>query len=456
MQTSCAILWRALIGVISDEKIIHFLSQLTKNGTRNLVHDSALLHVLSPFSQLVCLSIHSFMHSLIKSSMTTVETRVANPLPNRTSVNTVDVADTEMVDSAMKHSEEEREEKIIVDEEIDSSSCEGNDLEEQMLTVALVKSVVETGNQNLPNNDNQHARYGLRKRRRPGDSPSSEPTQESDPKRASTGSPVKADPDLTAVNVEASTNVVDANVKAEENPAQLREPPDIKTFPTVAVKQEQIPGPAIVTSLQSSIIDNPTGTAKPLSPAPPATGVVPVPAATGPTMQPAQPARQPVANPVPARPQPVVPVKIESKPAIARPAVAATQPKKASPQKHSMAAPQPVNPAPATSRSLSAAALVPISGAVPNPLSQSTPPVLRHPYQAANGVAQGKQTASSVPCPLPPASVPCPLQPEIAQAPLEKKVTISEPPVPTSRGRIFSVDLDRKCCVQWNAWSPVV
>jgi hypothetical protein len=393
------------------------------------------------------------MHSLIKSSMTTVETRVANPLPNRTSVNTVDVVETEMVDSDMKHSEEEREEKIMVDEEIDSSSCDGNDLEEQMLTVALVKSVVETGNQNLPNNDNQHARYGLRKRRRPGDSPSSEPTQESDPKRASTGSPVKADPDLTAVNVEASTNVVDANVKTEEKPAQLREPPDIKTVPTAVVKHEQIPGPATVTSLQSSIIDHSKGTAKPLSPATPAQGVVPVPAATGPTTQHVQPARPPaVVNPVSARPQPLVPVKIESKPAIAtRPAAAATQPKKPSPQKHSMAAPHPVNPAPATSRSLSAAAaLVPISGAVPNPLSQSTPPALRHPYQAAKGAARGKQTASSVPCPLPPASVPCPLQPEMAaEAPVEKKVTISEPPVPTSRGRIFSVDLDRKCvCVE--------
>jgi hypothetical protein len=49
----------------------------------------------------------------------------------------------------------------------------------------------------------------------------------------------------------------------------------------------------------------------------------------------------------------------------------------------------------------------------------------------------------SVPCPLP-ASVPCPLQLEPPDVAADKRVTINEPPVPTTRGRIFSVDLDRE------------
>ena len=105
--------------------------------------------------------------------MTTVESRVLNPVTNRaTSIETVNVTDNEIVDTALKEAEES---KILEDEEIDS--CEGDDLEEQMLNVALVKSVVDSGSQKKPPSP---TRYGLRKRRRPGDSARAEPG-ESDP-----------------------------------------------------------------------------------------------------------------------------------------------------------------------------------------------------------------------------------------------------------------------------------
>ena len=102
--------------------------------------------------------------------MTTVETRVVNPV-HRSSV---DVSEADMVDVAMNHEEDQ----ILDDEEIDS--CEGIDLESQMLTVALVKSVVDSGAQSGEKKDSPSSRYGLRKRRRPGDATSGDSSEVSD------------------------------------------------------------------------------------------------------------------------------------------------------------------------------------------------------------------------------------------------------------------------------------
>eukprot|EP00934_Nitzschia_sp_Nitz4_P004918 Nitzschia sp. Nitz4//scaffold191_size41780//27197//29007//NITZ4_007472-RA/size41780-processed-gene-0.72-mRNA-1//1//CDS//3329540196//4908//frame0 len=94
--------------------------------------------------------------------MTTVESRVVDPVTRRSSVNPVEVSETQMVEDALQHEEEE---KMLEDEEIDS--CEGEDLDEHILNAALVKSVVDSGVQSSQSQSS--ARYGLRRRRRPGD-----------------------------------------------------------------------------------------------------------------------------------------------------------------------------------------------------------------------------------------------------------------------------------------------
>jgi hypothetical protein len=164
---------------------------------------------------------------------------------------------------------------------------------------------------------------------------------------------------------------------------------------------------------------------------------------------------QPVVALAPATTQVVAPVKIQSKP------VVAPQPQKPSAsrlsahlQTYTPSAPMPLNSGvPATKASsppvepaLKEEELVPTSGAVPNPLSQSTPQpstVLPRRYVTTESALPANAPEQSVPCPLL-ASVPCPLQMETPDVATERRVTISEPPVPTTRGRIFSVDLDRE------------
>lgn len=334
--------------------------------------------------------------------MTTVETRVVNPV-NRASVDSVPVTDSELVDAAMNHEEDQ----MSVDEEI--SSSEGLDLESQMLTVALVKSVVDatpTGDKDSPS-----SRYGLRKRRRPGDVASGEQV-------ADTPQPAQRPGEHPGDNntVPASAVPVEAKMKLEQVQQQtpklqlLAIPPTRKPAAKSAgiprnqpltIKEEpgaskgiKIKDHPILGRLQANVAPTPGTMARPLIP--PTTKPVP----TAMTKNPAAPQRK-VNRPVNAE-------------------------------------------GPALKQEL-----VPTSGAVPNPLSQAnvTPSTIPSPYAPRQtGAPRARPGATSVPCPLPP-SVPCPLQPDSTVAPVEKKkVTISEPPAPPSRTRIFSVDLDREYC----------
>lgn len=323
--------------------------------------------------------------------MTTVETRVVDPVTNRASMEAVNVTETEIVETNFYHEEE----KMIADEEIDS--CEGEDLENQMLTVALVKSVVDSSsnhNAEMP----ESPRYGLRKRRRPCDTTSSD-AEGADPKKTASSIPVNEDPE--------AAREVGVVVKGEVKEKQHVEEPPGSYASSNFVKQEETHEAVVGTRIGDPGGSNGVNTEISIKP-------------KGESLQPpAQtlPAHQAAA---PVTDQAIAPVKIERKAA------------RKSSRRQRKATSKTVKP-------LKEERHVPIASAVPNPLSQSTPSPPKaqtHPYLA-------QTHGSNVPCPLV-ASVPCPLQPDNSAAATDKRVTISEPPPPTTRNRIFSVDLDRE------------
>mmetsp|Transcript_39320 Transcript_39320/g.95147 ORF Transcript_39320/g.95147 Transcript_39320/m.95147 type:complete len:354 (-) Transcript_39320:797-1858(-) len=344
--------------------------------------------------------------------MTTVETRVVNPVSRAG----VDHATEAELDAAMTHEEE----TILVDEEI--SSSEGAELENHMLTVALVNSVVEA----TPADPS--GRYGLRKRRRPGDVTS--PKQVQDPSRpdhASCGGDEHAPRTVASSKAVGTTQHISKSqriVPAKQEPRTV--PPAYK--PTTGAKAKQRQEPLIIkqsnTKTGTQIKDHPilgkltsnfthlAGSGKPQG------ALLP---------PPAKPLSSSKQKPVPPRAK----VKHPGQQLLVR------------------------------------QNLVPTSGAVPNPLlhTPATPvpaPRVYAPKTSNHPGAKSKTVA--VPCPLP--SVPCPLQLQsvtpapvapvsVAPAPVpsapvpsseKKRVTISEPTIPPARARIFSVDLDREYC----------
>jgi hypothetical protein len=400
--------------------------------------------------------------------MTTVEARVENPLANHAAA-VDDVTDTDMVNAALKHEEE----TMLQDEEIDS--CEGEDLDDQMLTVALVKSVVDGAN--------QQPRYGLRKRRRPGDN-----SVTSSPESNSGKAVVKKIKEEDAVpstgQGEAGRGDASgggkAEVKAELDTRQpIPTPPTTKASPDKTAEQQGIPGTQVVKGEAAPPLvikqkeppdaqqasaggDTIAGTVTPKVEIPLGQGSSVVSGQIATTIMksevtaalpPKAPvAAAPVAPSAPKRKPPLAPVKIESKPVVvARPKKAPASQTSTPRRAYASSVPTPLNPSvvtpklktvplPAVEPTLKEE-LVPTSGAVPNPLSMGTPdPPPAVPSAYAITTAPNK---TSVPCPLP-TSVPCPLQPNATDTPMEKKVTIIEPPVFQTRGRIFSVDLDRK------------
>lgn len=309
--------------------------------------------------------------------MTTVETRVVNPVNHRGSVDAIDVSETEMVDVAMKREED----NILVDEEIDSD--EAIDLESRMLTVALVKSVVDSGAQNAEKKENPSSRYGLRKRRRPGDASDSSEVSE------------------TIISPDSASNGVKTPVKANGTRVKQEPIPSSLSYQ----KDEKIP------LHQPLMINHGHATRGTKIKDHPILGKLQLASGNG--------ARPTLANAT----KPVAPVTKAKTTAARRKAKR-----------------QPKGKGPAIKQEL-----LPTSGAVPNPLSQATPQSSKTPRSYASRQAEvSNSTGNTIPCPLPTA-VPCPLQPHSAETNTEKKkVTISEPPVQASRPRIFSVDLDRE------------
>jgi hypothetical protein len=400
--------------------------------------------------------------------MTTVEARVENPLANHAAA--VDgVTDTDMVDAALKHEED----TMLRDEEIDS--CEGEDLDDQMLTVALVKSVVD--------GTNQQPRYGLRKRRRPGDNSSTSSPESNSGKDVV--KKIKPEDDVPAISQDETSRGDSAvggkaEVQAKLDTRQpIPTPPITKASPDKPAEQQDIPGTQVVKGeaappplikqevppdIQQASAGGDTiaGTVTPKAEILLGQGSSVVSGQIATTivkseviaaLSPKAPVvAAPVAPSALIRKPPLAPVKIESKPVVAArpkkaPAAQTSTPRRA----YASSVPTPLNPSVVTPKLKTAPSpaveptlkeeLVPTSGAVPNPLSMGTPdPPSAVPSAYAITTVTNK---TSVPYPLP-SSVPCPLQPDAPDTPTEKKVTIAEPAVFQTRSRIFSVDLDRK------------
>ena len=324
-------------------------------------------------------------------NMTTVESRVVDPVHKHSSVNVTQVA----LDAALSHEEDKmldddelnsEEDKILDDEEI--NSCEGEDVEDQMLNVAIMKSVVDTlaPQTAAAEGGPESPRYGLRKRQRPGDTVN-----------ALEEAPKHAPPPLrTATIMNGRLSLIPATPGSGGGAAV----PTLKQEPSI---QGGKSGSGIASTRQRSV--------QPIAPNILEENVL-------------------VDTSSLLHPGAIFPVSwTETK---GRPQSGRSKESKES------------------GNSLKATpSLVPTSGAVPNPLSRSTPPpsTTRTSNDDVRSSARNVQQEDSplVPCPLP-AAVPCPLleqsAPESTHS--EKRVTISDPPVPISRSRIFSVDLDRK------------
>ena len=362
--------------------------------------------------------------------MTTVEARVVDPVQSHASVNAVNVSETQLVDAALKHEQK----KMLEDEEIDS--CEGEDLEEQMINVALMNSVAESVSTQPPPLEIV-TRYGLRKRPRPGNPCDGENTIEIDmknpPSIVTSGIPRAT---ITNGRLSFVTPLGDA---VGDSGGRHSIPRGDAAVPRL--KRE--PLPVVVPSLQT-ISSTPTA------------GV--------PTQGRQRSVQQPIAPNVKVEddhgeglPTPQVPPLLNSvspqkkapSPSKTRSKPIGSKAKKASLIKAKVG--RQVSKTKCSQIAVSELRTAPLeltSGAVPNPLSQSTPPAPARSVKTAMKSApkvlnQPFGQASGVPCPLPD-SVPCPLQSQPSESQVEKRVTIADPPVPITRGRIFSVDLDRK------------
>eukprot|EP00339_Tiarina_fusa_P017627 CAMPEP_0117070622 /NCGR_PEP_ID=MMETSP0472-20121206/49622_1 /TAXON_ID=693140 ORGANISM="Tiarina fusus, Strain LIS" /NCGR_SAMPLE_ID=MMETSP0472 /ASSEMBLY_ACC=CAM_ASM_000603 /LENGTH=686 /DNA_ID=CAMNT_0004793815 /DNA_START=57 /DNA_END=2118 /DNA_ORIENTATION=+ len=381
--------------------------------------------------------------------MTTVEARVVNPVNNPTTVEPVDVADAGMVEAALQREEE----KMVVDEEIES--CEAEDFDDKMLTVALVKSVVDSGNIKHESKDNIKVEDRLRrKRRHPGDgSPLGYQIVKSAPETSALHklSPVpdpmrnplmsgSRQPILGGAGVVALDGT---NIKQEDPTEMHSESIRIKEEPPGTAANETQAGAAIATPKQPP----------PIAPALPSTGATHqhLPIAALPAAAPdiksetvvVQPAQAVAARPI--APLKAKPALVAPKPDTKRGSTTKTT-KKPSSRKGSskcQKAKKVTLKVPPNATTISKDGLTPTSGAVPNPLS-STPaelPILPKTVAFKQELVP-QENQPSVPCPLP-APVPCPLGPGTPTPAHEEHVSNVSIALPLKRGRIFSVDLDR-------------
>lgn len=269
---------------------------------------------------------------------------------------------------------------MLDDEEI--NSCEGEDVDDHMLNVAIMKSVVENVAPQLANTEcgAESPRYGLRKRQRPGDSMDA----------------LEAPP-VTATIMNGRLSLVRAPRPAGLGSMGGAAVPNLQQEPAIQGAQT---GDRITT----------TRSVQPIAP-----NIAVNAAPTDHTLS-LHPAAQPSIRPITAKKR-----KPPSRPT--------SKPKGSGTVLRSPPALVPSSgPVPN-----------PLSRSTP-------PPSTARPASAEvkTGARTVQHGSSSVPCPLPEA-VPCPLPEHVAPEPAhsERRVTIADPPVLT-RSRIFSVDLDRK------------
>jgi hypothetical protein len=496
----------------------------------------------------------SFLFTDIEIMTTVDNAHLVNHVALRTTRSSVKAAEAvvhdEMVEVVLKREEEEH---ILQDEEIDSCEASGaDDIDDEMLTVALANSVVDTSSQKLksPMDSPPRASSPTRKRRRPSETiaqPTEDikvkeekdsggdilTTQQAIDQQASTPNPlgkVETGTDGAAIMAEEPPGNIPGSiaefkmedipeppgeavlesrgdtrmkvddiegepctVKKEEMPEpgdsvedDMPEPPGVVVDDVVAaakqVKQEiQVVQPPLPVAVQGEpctvkkeempepgdsveddmpeppgvVVDDVVAAAKQVKQEiqvvqPPLPVAVQKPVAVALQPKPVEAAKQKASQP---KNHPILPAAAASVPLA--PASRVRQPVKK--QKHSSSVPTRFATANKCSQPrivLKKEELIATSGAVPNPLSRPIQSYAALPSRSVEARARASGTpplaacppeSSAVPCPLP-AAVPCPLPPpayEEKSEPIEKRVTICEPPV-TTRGRIFSVDLDRE------------
>ena len=314
-------------------------------------------------------------------------TTLVNPGDSKHSLTVNDVmassADEEKIEGILINEEEHL---MGHDEEISSVEDVDHETEERkMLTVALVKSVVETKQES----SGDEKRYGLRKRRRPA----GEDLRVLEHNQSSNDGGLARSPRSGPV----STTV--------EDPLSKGDPPVVKAL-----------------KLESGML--PDGGGKVGAPLPAANVAARAPAAAAPAppvapggTKPSRPVPDPKATAGDRKPSAIARVKSEPlrppKGQLKRPAA---HPKSAS----------PVN-----------VPIISASSTVPNPLSAIIQPstISMHSSKAAHA----ESGSSTVPCPLPAAAIQEKPEPTVTESADKRKVTINEP---ASRSRAFSIDLD--------------
>lgn len=288
----------------------------------------------------------------------------------------------------------EEEQIMAHDEEITSEEETDRDAEERkMLTVALVKSVVET----KQGSSGDEKRYGLRKRRRP----TGEDLRLLEHNQSSKDGGLARKPQPPA------TTMVNDPLSPQPDATDVQHPNEMEipaAKPSILLPD---PSPNLDTKPRAPIL------------APAAT------AAAGQTHQ--------LKAPVPATSQsPSANVRVKTEP-MKPPAAVLRKP---------AAKPSAKPPAKVKAESPVNVPIIPVSSTVPNPLNAipiqpSTMPM--HSSRAAHAGSNLK----AVPCPLPAAAVEEMPEPAPATAPADstdkRKVTINEP---VARPRAFSIDLD--------------
>jgi hypothetical protein len=346
----------------------------------------------------------------------------------------------------LNHDDSFAEEAVLEHEEekLMEEGHHSDDEDDEMMAVALANSVAETTitqeekhKEENKSVDEAQQRYSLRKRRRPTGESSEKPeslhTSKQKQTIATTNAPSAKPPEVKpAVQVDnkqpdkpiGGPSPTSPRPKAKGAPSSTQMKTEVVPAVTVAVKASPLPVPIPAPSL-------------------------PVASALPPALQP--PSRQNVANPQPPRPSTTIA------------AASRRQPKE-----------QPKGLVPVARIPIPSEPLAPDTAniGVPNPLSNPIPSSSSVAVSASNNAQPSLQkfragTKLTVPCPLPPSTFESNVEQQHAPPPEpaltteheapasahpepfeKKRVTIDPevsiaPGVPSHRGRIFSIDMDR-------------